>query len=453
MFTKTIPITLFFLTAGIPLLINPLAFNSVELIKRESAYALVCLLILSVLAMAPWKNPLRLYALPIGIPLLLFALSACCATAFSVNLEFSLWGDPMRGESFFTIITYVLLSAVFAFCIKTLDQAQRLLRALCFATILICLYGIVQFLCMQLLGISPLQSFRPPELQQALHRHSFISGTMGNANFLGRYLVLMLPLFAAFYARAAGLRQTLLWAAASLLGFATLMLTYSRASLVGIVVAGLVFVMMTRAAGPACRRRLKRLLGAGLILVLAIGLTSQMISGSSPRSFFNTFANRAVEAFDFTEGDGLGTRLFTWRHSIPVILERPWFGHGPDTGFDALRMVNFEKVVRFNTIAILDHIHNNYLDIALTQGFIGLGAYLAILLIFLCGLFKTIRAPGVNPDTRMLLCGLFSGFAGCLVNDIFTFSTVSVSMTFWTLIGIGSAIQSFQKNEAHGHGC
>ena len=39
------------------------------------------------------------------------------------------------------------------------------------------------------------------------------------------------------------------------------------------------------------------------------------------------------------------------------------------------------------------------------------------------------------------------GFAGCLVNDFFTFSTVSVSMTFWTLIGIGCAIQSFKKHE------
>lgn len=439
MITSTIKISLFFLAAGIPLLINPFAFNAVELIKRESAYALVCLLAACALAQAK-KNPLRLYALPIAVPLLLFALSAGLATVFSINPDFSLHGDPCRGESLFTIITYVLLAFIFAFFIQTFEQALGLIRALCSVTAIICLYAIVEFLCLQKFGISPLQYFRPPELHQP-----FISGTMGNANFLGRYLVLVLPLFAACSLKATASKPALLWAGGGMLGLATLALTYSRASVVGITVGGLVFVALTRNAGAACRRRLGLLIGAGVVLIVVIGLISQILNGSSPRAFFNTIASRTIEALDVKESDGLGTRLFTWQHSIPVILERPWFGHGPDTGFDALIQVNFEKAVHFKQIAILDHVHNNYLDIALTQGLFGLGAYLAILITFMRGLLKTIRAPGVNPEARMLLCGLFSGFAGCLVNDFFTFSTVSVSMTFWTLIGIGYAIQNFYK--------
>jgi O-antigen ligase len=442
MLASTIKISLFFLAAGIPLLINPFAFNSVELIKRQSAYALVCLLAACALAQAFKKNPLRLYALPIAAPLLLFALSAGLATLFSINPELSLHGDPCRGESLFTIITYVLLTFIFAFFIPSFEQALSLIRALCSVTAIVCLYGIVEFLCLQKFGISPLQYFRPPELHQP-----FISGTMGNANFLGRYLVLLLPLFAACYVKASRSKQALLWAGGGILGLATLVLTYSRASLVGLVVGGVVFIALTRNAGSACRRRLGLLLGAGVVLIVVIGLVSQTLNGSNPRAFFNTMASRAIEALDVKESDGLGTRLFIWQHSIPVILERPWFGHGPDTGFDALIQVNFEKAARFKQIAILDRVHNNYLDIALTQGLIGLGAYLSVLIIFMRGMYRTIRAPDVNPEARMLLCGLFSGFAGCLVNDFFTFSTVSVSMTFWTLIGIGCAIQSFQKHE------
>jgi O-antigen ligase len=239
----------------------------------------------------------------------------------------------------------------------------------------------------------------------------------------------------------------MLWAGGGMLGLATLVLTYSRASLVGLVVGGLVFIALTRSAGPACRRRLGLLLSAGVVLIVVIGLISQTLNGSNPRAFFNTMASRALEALDVKESDGLGTRLFIWQHSIPVILERPWIGHGPDTGFYALKQVNFDTVFRFKQIAILDRVHNNYLDIALTQGLIGLGAYLSVLIIFMRGMYRTIRAPDVNPEARMLLCGLFSGFAGCLINDFFTFSTVSVSMTFWTLIGIGCAIQSFKKHE------
>ena len=202
MFASTINIILFFLAAGIPLLINPLALNSVELIKRQSAYVLVCLLVTCALAMAPKKNPLRVYALPLTLPLMLFALSACLATVFSVNPGFSLHGDPCRGESLFTIITYVLLSFIFAFCIQSFEQALSLIRALCIATAIICVYAIIEFLCLQKFGISPLQHFRPPELRQ-----TFISSTMGNANFLGRYLVLVLPLFAACAVKATWLKS------------------------------------------------------------------------------------------------------------------------------------------------------------------------------------------------------------------------------------------------------
>jgi len=447
MIASTVKIILFFLIAGLPLLINPFAFNSVELIKRESAYALVCLLAVCALVQTPAKNRVRLYALPIGLPLFVFTFSACVATAFSINPAFSLRGDFARGESFFTIITYVLLCLSFAFFIETFEQTRALIRALCIATAFIALYGIIEFLCLQAFGISPLQHLRPPELRQP-----FISATMGNANFLGRFLVLVLPLFAAGAATAAGARRTLLWASGGVLACTALVLTYSRASMVGLAVGVTVFIILTRASGPALRRRMLLLLGAGCVMTVVIGLISNALSGSGPHAFFNTMSSRAISALDVRQGDGLGTRLFTWQHSIPVIVERPWFGHGPDTGFDALIQVNFEKAARFNTIEILDRIHNNYLDIALTQGLIGLGAYLAVLVIFMRGMLKTIRAPDTHPEARMLLCGLFSGFAGCLVNDVFTFSTVSVSMTFWSLIGIGYALQSFQKKGLNGHG-
>ena len=446
-YNRIITISLFFILAGIPLLINPFAFNSFELIKRESAYALVCLLLVSAIALAnKKKTPLRLYALPIALPLFIFALSACIATVFSINPTFSLRGDFARGESFFTIITYTLLPIIFAFFIQTFQQALSLIRALCIATAIICLYAIIEFLCLQSFGISPLQHFRPPIL-----RHNFITSTIGNANFLGRYLVLILPLFAACAVKATGTKQAVLWVCGGMLAGTTLILTYSRASLVSIMVGGLVFAVLTRTTAQAQRRRLTLLLGASLLLIIVIGLLSQTLSGSSPRAFFNTYASRAVEAFDLKEGDGLATRVFTWKHSIPVILERPWFGHGPDTGFDALKQVNFEKAVRFNTILILDRVHNNYLDIALMQGLIGLAAYLTILITFMRGLIKTIRRPDTPPEICILLCGLFSGFAGCLVNDFFTFSTVSVSMTFWSLIGVGYALQSFKKYEIIGH--
>ena len=56
MSASAINIILFFLAAAIPLLINPFALNSVELIKRQSAYALVSLLVACAIAQAVKKK-------------------------------------------------------------------------------------------------------------------------------------------------------------------------------------------------------------------------------------------------------------------------------------------------------------------------------------------------------------------------------------------------------------
>lgn len=353
---------------------------------------------------------------------------------------FSLLGDPGRGESFFTIITYVLLVPAFAFCIQSYEQARGLFRAVCIAAAAVALYGIIEFLCLQAFGISPLGRLRPAELRNPF---AYICSTMGNSNFLGRFLVLVVPMLCACAAAARRPGALLMWAGGCVVACTALVLTYSRASLLGLAVGGIVFAYLARRSGPV--RRLFWLPATALVVIVLLGAVSFTLSGSGPRSFFTTIASRAAGALDISEGDGLGTRLFTWQRSIPVILERPWFGHGPDTGFDALLQVNFEKAERFNSIAILDRIHNNYLDIALTQGLVGLASYLAILAVFMSGMLRTIRAPHTDPEARMLLCALAGGFAGCCVNDIFTFSTVSVSITFWSLIGLGCAIQSFQK--------
>jgi hypothetical protein len=45
-----------------------------------------------------------------------------------------------------------------------------------------------------------------------------------------------------------------------------------------------------------------------------------------------------------------------------------------------------------------------------------------------------------NAETRIFLCAIFSGYCGYLVNDFFSFSVVSVSPTFWSLMGLTISI-------------
>jgi hypothetical protein len=77
---------------------------------------------------------------------------------------------------------------------------------------------------------------------------------------------------------------------------------------------------------------------------------------------------------------------------------------------------------------------------AIGQGLFGLAAYMSIIITFLVWLKKTINQERDIPK-RIMFCGIFSAFCGYLVNDFFIFSVVSVSPTFWSLMGLTIAMK------------
>ena len=96
---------------------------------------------------------------------------------------------------------------------------------------------------------------------------------------------------------------------------------------------------------------------------------------------------------------------------------------------------NLEYIKKFNDRVIIDRAHNNYLDITVAQGVIGLAAYMWIIVTFLVWLRRTMKKEKDIPK-RIIFCGIFASFCGYLVNDFFIFSVVSVSPTFWSLMGL-----------------
>jgi hypothetical protein len=97
-------------------------------------------------------------------------------------------------------------------------------------------------------------------------------------------------------------------------------------------------------------------------------------------------------------------------------------------------------------VGIIDRSHNNYLDMAIAQGLLGLSAYLWIMITFLIWLIKTLTAE--QDMTRTIwYCGIIASVAGYLLNDMFIFSVVSVSPTFWSLLGLTIAMKRLTYTE------
>ena len=120
--------------------------------------------------------------------------------------------------------------------------------------------------------------------------------------------------------------------------------------------------------------------------------------------------------------DSAGTgRGIVWKNCITLIRETPVIGSGPGTF-----AVRHEP---YNTTQYFDFAHNDFLQIGVCQGLVGLALYVA----FLVSL--AVRALRVAPRCPQMV--IFGGAAvGYLVYSLFVFSIAIVSPLFWVMAGI-----------------
>ena len=123
---------------------------------------------------------------------------------------------------------------------------------------------------------------------------------------------------------------------------------------------------------------------------------------------------------ELSDSAGSG-RGIVWKNCITLIRETPVIGSGPGT-FAA-------RHEPYNTTQYFDFAHNDFLQIGVCQGLVGLVLYVA----FLVSL--AARALRVAPRCPQIV--IFGGAAvGYLVYSFFVFSIGIVSPLFWVLAGI-----------------
>ncbi len=430
---KTITICLFFQLAVVPLIIDPFAFDFWYIPKIDSTYVLV-LIVLSAAVIVKIAGKIRITLPPFFLCffLALYAISAIVSTLYSVDRELSIRGDFFRQEGVLTILVYTILPVLFAAFVFTRQQARILLLGLAVCSVLVAAYAIIQYIGFDPVKTAPFFGIRPLPGMQAF------GSTLGNANFLGKFLVLTAPLLMAFICISTSWKRNILWALACSISVAALILTETRSSWFGFFIASFIFLI----TGATVRILKKKLLLslAGIMLVgLAFISIAAFARGKLP-DLQKMITSRTAEAFEIGKLRENSTRFFMWEKAIDHIAMRPLLGYGPDTHVLIMQQYNLEYNRRFNCKVILDRVHNNYLDVALAQGIFGLLAYCGILVSFLMWLWRELKREG-NAETRIFLCAIFSGYCGYLVNDFFSFSVVSVSPTFWSLMGLTIALQ------------
>ena len=365
----------------LPLAYWPLTYDRYVLPKLLLARFLVLALALLLIARILTSRTVAIKRTPLDLPLLAFAASALLSTIFAVNANVALFGTYSRYDGVLTLLTYI---ALFWLAVQTLadsGDARALLRALLVGGYLVATVAIVQW------GADSLAGYQSPRA----------FGTMGNANVLGAYLGLLFPLaYFELLAARSGAARLLAANVLVIIGLALLM-SVSHSAWFGLAVAGA--VLLAGRQFPALRSPVR------IIAASVAGLA--VLAVATPIAL--------------SRGTDIPQRLHIWQDSLSLIASRPLLGYGPDTfglvypGFQTGRWV-------LGYVQI-DKAHSELLQIAATQGLLGVAPYIWITGAFVAAFWRGRRLEGA--------WALLAGWAAYQVTLMVNFTALSAAFPFW----------------------
>ena len=376
---------------ALPLAYSPFTYDSFVLPKLLLARLLVVVLLVLVFARVMATGSLAVKRTPLDIPLVAFLASAALSSLFAENLNVALFGTYGRYDGLFTLLTFAALFWLSVQGIADQAEARVLLRVLLASG-----YAVA--------GVAIVQSIHD-SVQQGYVAPAF--GTLGNPNVLGAFLALVISIAAGELMMAGSAAGRILFLNLLIVTGAALVLTFSRSSWLA-AGAGIVFVVFTRP------KRIAFSLVAPLVVVLVLVVAI----GQLDRAFLakvRTLIDLQAIA---------GSRLGIWADSIRLIASRPILGYGPDNfGLVFPRFQTGDWSTPGQIRQPIDKAHAELLQVAATQGLVGVVTYVFLLVAFVRAFWRAARL-----DQAVLVV---AGWIGYQVSVQLNFTALASALPFW----------------------
>ena len=424
---------------------------------------------------------------PVLVPTLVLLGVSALSTLFSQRPFNSLYGD--RGQGLLSVAAEVLLFYALARGLTSYLRARMFLAAVTTAAAFVSAYGIAQNY-----GFDPLSGWANVPFMD--FGRSF--ATIGNPITFAAYLTLAMGAAVALWLGAASRAGRTAWLVALTLIGASWIYAETRGALLGagialpliafavhrrmgtvrpLVVPTAVLVVAMGAAVTVSRAtdfstlsaRVSAVLLAYLVLVgafawllergrarLALALTAVLLAGAGAVTLVATsFGILTPADFGLTRADAIAsqgdvsalTRLYIWRDTIPMILDRPLLGHGPNNYINPFRSSYMSEGLKGLNIAgngqliIVDKAHNHLLQVAATTGLLGLAVYLWVLVSF----FRNAYQQG-----GWALSALSGAVLAYVLQLQTAFPSVATEVVFWGLLGASVALMRLQHDNSGG---
>jgi putative inorganic carbon (HCO3(-)) transporter len=410
----------------LPLVVFPALDDELVLPKLLVSRALVLILAALWILESASRGSIAIRRTPLDVPLLAFAGSAVLSTVLAVNPNVAVFGTYGRYEGLLTLLTYIALFWLSAQTVQQPGDIVVLRRSVLASAYLISLLGIV---------LSTLTTAaaggHPGETAVTYGGFFRAQSTFGNAYLLGAFLAIMMPLAFAELRAAHGPGHFLLALNVLVILSLALGLTFSRSAWAGVAVAAaLAFALHV----PRLRIR-AWVAGTAVVLLVAILAATALAHANT---LIGSVISRAASLAAPGAGSG-ATRLHLWSDTLRLIGSRPVTGYGPDTFglvFPSFQSGNWTPGV------LIDKAHADVLQVAATQGLIGVAAYAAVQIAFIIAFWR-----GRHHDGAM---SMFAAWVAYQVAVLANFSWLPAAAPFWVLAGASVVTwQGFQRPAVH----
>lgn len=411
---KIIKFTVLFSLTVIPLIILPIETDIDKYYFPKVAAMLI--IVISFLIMK-FTNKWRInYIIKGDITnkiLLLYLLSLIVSTFFAFNKAYAVFGSPGRYEGIITICLYMILFLISRLYINV---DEKLFKIILISAAVVSGYGILQTF-----GIEPF----PRDADRINWVNAF--STIGNPNFLGSYLVLMIPISVYLFI----VDKSLLGMVGYIILFYCLLGTNTRGAWLGYIVAIITFTVIHFIYFRYSKAEFRRYVIL-FIATLVILLLFNFKTGGALLNRFLTISLDAKELLtDGEKADLTGShRGFIWKRVIELIKQRPITGYGLENlGEMFVKYYSQDMIEFWGKVRYPDKAHNEYLHIAVTSGIPSLMIYLSFLTIIITNGLKKLA------NNKLLLL-LLSSVIGYMAAAFFNISIVSVAYIYWIFLGL-----------------
>lgn len=347
--------------------------------------------------------------------LVLNVASLAVSTAISAQPGLSIFGSNWRRFGSLAQATVCLLAWLVAMgCAGSLNRVRAVLRSVTLAGALSAAYGILQYLGWD--PWLPSASYHVASPTGTLIRPP---GTLGYSSYFATWLLFVVFLSLGLHAIETSSTWRRFAAVAAVTSGCAMLLTGTRAALLGLVAGAVVWKIAER--GRISRRSL--VFAAVAAALLAVFLVAPM--GESLRARIRWSSEKDPWG---------GARLALWRDSFGMGARRPAAGYGPEVFMG--EFPHFESVGLAEAYPDFAHEspHNIFLDALVAQGVPGLA------------LMGALCALGLVTALRLKQPAFAGALAAGVVAEQFTAFTAPTAVIFFVTLGLVAALDA-QKRE------